>query len=101
MPSVRYPLLMSLAIVALCCGQARAGDIEDCTGQFSDKTEGACTAILNDAQRPAEDKVKAYAARARFFARAGKSDAALADAEAAVRLNPQSSNAVSARAYVQ
>ena len=101
MLSFRLPLLVSLAIVALCWGAlpARAGDLEDCTGPFSDKTEPACTAILNDAQRPAEDRLKAYAARSRFFARGGKSDAALADAEAAVQLNQQSSNAFSARAY--
>ena len=101
MLSFRLPMLASLALIALCwgAGQARAGDLEDCTGPFSDKTEPACTAILNDARRPAEDRLKAYAARSRFFARGGKPDAALADAEAAVQLNQQSSNAFSARAY--
>lgn len=55
MSSVRFPLLVSLAFVALCWqpDRAVAGDLEDCMGPVADKVEAACTAILGDAQRPA------------------------------------------------
>ena len=103
MSSFRLPWLASLALIALCWegGQARAGDLEDCTGPLGQKTEAACTAILDDAQRPAEDRVKAYIARSRFFTSRGKFDAGLADAEAAIALNPQSVWASVARAYAR
>jgi tetratricopeptide (TPR) repeat protein len=103
MSSVRFSLLASLAFVALGCeqGRAAAGDIEDCMGPVADKVEAACTAILNDAQRPADDRVKAYFSRSRFFTSRGKLDAGLSDAEAALQLNPQSVGALVSRAYVR
>jgi hypothetical protein len=77
MSSFRFRLLASLAFVALCWGQgqARAGDLEECLGPALERTEAACTAILNDVERPTEDRVKAYAARSRFFNARGKFDA--------------------------
>ena len=103
MSSFRLPWLVSLALIALCWegGQARAGDFEDCTGPLVDKTETACTAVLDDAQRPAEDRVKAYIARSRFSTSRGKFDAGVADAEAALQLNSQSVGALVARAYAR
>jgi len=70
-------------------GAARAGDLEDCNGPPSDKVEAACAAILNDAQRPADDRVKALAGRARLYLGRAKFDLALTDVEAALQLNPQ------------
>jgi hypothetical protein len=103
MSSFRLPWLVSLALIALCWegGQVRAGDLEDCTGPLVEKTEAACTAILDDAQRPAEDRVKAYIGRSRFSTGRGKFDAGLADAEAALQLNSQSVGALTARAYAR
>jgi hypothetical protein len=92
MSSFRLPLLASLALIAFCWGggQARAGDFEDCTGPIGDKTKAACTAVVNDAQRPAEDRVKAYINRSRFSTGRGKFEAAISDADAALARNPQS-----------
>ena len=103
MSSFRLPVLAWLALIAVCwgAGQARAGDFEDCSGPLGDKTEAACTAVLDDAQRPAEDRVKAYIARSRFSTGRGKFDAGLADAEAALALNSQSVGALIARAYAR
>jgi Flp pilus assembly protein TadD len=103
MSSLRRPLLASLAFVALCCGQgqAQAGDLEDCLGPQGEKTEAACTAVLNEAQRSDEDRVKAHVARSRLFIGRSKFDAALADAEAAIQLNPRSLGALMARAYAR
>jgi Tetratricopeptide repeat len=103
MPSIRFRLLASLAFVALCwgLGQARAGDLEECLGPAVEGIEVACTAILNDAQRPTEDRVKAYGARSRLFNARGKFDAGLADAEAALQLNPLSVGALLSRAYAR
>src|SRR5580704_18159184 len=103
MSSFRLPWLASLALIALCWegGQARAGDFEDCTGPLGEKTGAACTTVRDDAQRPAEDRVKAYIARSRFFTSRGKFDAGLADAEAALALNSQSVGALIARAYAR
>ena len=103
MSSDRFPLVALLAFVALCWqpGRAVAGDLEDCIGPVTDKVEAACTAILADAQRPADDRVKAYFSRSRFFTSRGKFDAGLSDAEAALQLNPQSIGALVSRAYVR
>jgi hypothetical protein len=61
-------LLLGAALSLLSgAGPARAGDMEDCNGPASDKVEAACAAVIGDAQRPADDRVKAYAARARFY----------------------------------
>jgi hypothetical protein len=97
----RFRRLAPLAFVALCWGQgpSQAGDLEDCLGPAGEKTEAACTAVINDTERTAEDHAKAHAARARFFSTRGKFDAGIADAEAAVGLTPQSTNALTARAY--
>jgi tetratricopeptide (TPR) repeat protein len=101
MSSFRFRLLASLALVALCWepGQAIAGDLEECLGRAVERTEAACSAVLNDVQRPSEDRVKAYGARSRFLNARGKFDAGLADAEAALQLNPQSVGALLSRAY--
>ena len=103
MSSFRLPVLASLAWIALCwgAGQARAGDFEDCAGPLGEKTEAACAAILSDEQRSAEDRVKAYINRSRFSTGRGKFDAATADAEAALALNPKSAWAFVARAYAR
>jgi tetratricopeptide (TPR) repeat protein len=101
MSSFRFRSQVSLAFVALCWGQGQAiaGDLEECLGRAVERIEAACTAILNDVERPTEDRVKAYGARSRFFNARGKFDAGLADAEAALQLNPQSVGALLSRAY--
>src|SRR5580704_9446576 len=84
--------LPALLLAALCATQipARAGDAEDCAGQVVDKIEPACTAIIDDAAKPADDRLKALVYRSRLFISRAKDDLALADAEAAVLLNPKS-----------
>ena len=59
-----------------------ADDLGDCAGGVADKIEMACTAIINDAARPADDRLKAYVSRSRALASRSKLDAATADAEA-------------------
>jgi len=56
--------LPALLLAALCATQmpARAGEAEDCAGQMADKIEPACNAVINDASRPADDRLKAAAA---------------------------------------
>jgi len=54
----RLPVLL---LAALCVTQrpALAGDAEDCASPVADKIEPACTAIINDASKPADDRLKA------------------------------------------
>src|ERR1700693_5654178 len=72
-----------LLIVARSSGRAGAGELEDCNGAAAEKIEPACTAVIDDASRPADDRLKAYAARARLQMSRSKWDLALNDAEAA------------------
>src|SRR5262249_8794883 len=99
--SVCFRLLASSIVLALCWSQssALAGDLEDCNGAVADKIEPACTAIIGDASRPTDDRLKAYVSRSRFFASRAKLDAAAADAEAALQLNPQFVPALVAHGY--
>jgi hypothetical protein len=92
----RLPVLL---LAALCATQlpARAGDAEDCAGQVADKIESACTAIIDDAAKPADDRLKALVSRSRLFIARAKVDLALADAEAALLLNPKSVPALLSR----
>src|SRR3984893_9333447 len=96
-------LLASLLFVALCWMQspAWADDLEDCTGPAVEKIEPACTAIINDAPRLPDDRLKAYATRSVLVVSRSKLDAAAADAEAALQLNPQSVPALLARGYAR
>jgi tetratricopeptide (TPR) repeat protein len=92
--------LAMLLLVGVFCqqGSARAGDLDDCRGFVLEKAEQACGAIINDASRPVDDRVIAYANRSRVYFNRAKPDLALADAEAAVQLNPRSVPALLARA---
>src|ERR1700682_5401538 len=96
----RLSLLLLRAAFAS-SGPARAGDLEDCNGPLSDKVEAACTALINDAQRPAEQRAAAFAGRARFYLGRSKLDSALSDVEAALQLNPQYVTALLTRAYAR
>jgi tetratricopeptide (TPR) repeat protein len=102
MPSLCSRLPAALLLV-LCWTQtpARAGDVEDCASAAADKVEPACTAIINDASKPAEDRLKALLNRSRLFAARLKLDLALTDAEAAVLLNPKSVSALLQRGYAK
>ena len=82
-------------------GPARAGDLEDCNGPAPDKVEAACTALINDASRPAEQRAAAFAGRARLYLSRSKLDLALSDVEAALQLNPQYVPALLTRAYAR
>src|ERR1017187_10948374 len=91
-PSPHFGWLRALLlIVALSAtsGRARAGELEDCNGAAPEKIESACTAVIDDASRPADDRLKAYVNRARLHTSRSKLDLALNDAEAALQLNPQ------------
>ena len=90
-----------LLVVFLAQGVARAGDLEDCTGTAADKIEAGCTAILKDQSLPAEDRLKAYVARSRFYAAHTKYDAAAADGDAALQLDPKSLPALFARGFAR
>ena len=101
MPSVRCRL-SAVLLLALCWSQgpAKAGDLEDCTGTVIAKIEPACTAIIDDQSRPADDRLKAYVVRSRLSISRAKYDLAMADADAAVQLNPKFVPALLARAFV-
>ena len=100
MSRLLFPLLTALAFAALGGSPARAGDLEDCTGAIVQKIEPACNAIINDAAKPADERIKAYVVRSRLFAAGSKFDLALADADAAIQLNPKFVPALLARAFV-
>ena len=70
----RLAALLLMAAAFASSGPARAGDLEDCNGPLSDKVEAACTALINDAQRPAEQRVAAFAGRARLYLGRSKLD---------------------------
>ena len=69
---------------------ARADDWTDCNGTAANKVESACSVVIGDAMRPAPDKVRAYLNRARVYLNSSRVDRALADAEAALKLDPRS-----------
>src|SRR5581483_4168040 len=103
MPSC-YARLLTLPLIAALCWTpvlVRAGDAEDCASPVPDKIEPACTAIISDAAKPADDRLKALVNRSRLFIARAKIDLALADAEAAVLLNPKSVPALLQRGYAQ
>ena len=58
-------------------GLARAGELEDCNGPIP--VETACTAVIDDASRPVDDRLKAYASRARLNTSRSKLDLASTD----------------------
>ncbi len=103
MPSFCYRLLALLALGLSCWtpSPALAGDLEDCNGPVIEKIEPACTAVINDSARSADERSKAYVTRSRLLAGRAKFDAAAADAEAALQLNPQSVPALLARGYAR
>jgi tetratricopeptide (TPR) repeat protein len=80
----------SFALVALCLMQApaRAGNLDDCVGAAPDRSEGACTVIINEASGSADDRLKAYVARARAYLETARIDQALADLNTAISVNP-------------
>src|ERR1700751_2632449 len=100
MGSFGFRLIAALLLVALCGLQpVQAGDLDDCHGNVLDKIEPACTAIINNQSRTQDERLKAYTARSQFFANRAKYDDALADADAALRLDPKFVPALQARAY--
>src|SRR5262249_15200754 len=101
MPSFRARLLVPTLAAAVCwtSAPAQAGDVEDCAGGALDKVEPACTAIIGDASKPADDRLKALLNRSRLLLNRAKLDLALADAEAAVLLNSKSVPALLSRGY--
>src|ERR1700743_1935518 len=102
MPSFFVRLLVVRLLAVVCWTQAaRAGDAEDCAGTVPDRIEPACTAIINDAGKPPDDRLKALLSRSRLFMSRVKLDLALADAEAAVLLNPKSVPALLSRGYAR
>src|SRR5579871_4898624 len=90
-----------LFVICLMQSPAFADDLEDCTGAVTDKIEPACAAIINDQSRPAEERLKAYIARSRFYAGRAKYDVAAADADAALQLDPKSLPALFARGFAR
>jgi tetratricopeptide (TPR) repeat protein len=97
----RLSALVLMATAIASSGPACAGDPEDCNGPAQDKVEAACTALINDAQRPVEQRVAAFSSRARLYLGRSKFDSALSDADAALQLNPQFVPALLTRAYAR
>ena len=95
---LRLPAALLLAL-GLNQGVAKAGDLEDCNSAVAAKIETGCTAIINDTTEPVDDGTKAYVNRSRLMAARAKLDLALADAEAAMQLNPKSVTALLAHSY--
>jgi tetratricopeptide (TPR) repeat protein len=93
-------LLLVIALSAT-SGGVYAGELEDCNGTAADKIEPACTAVINDASRPADDRLKAYSGRARLYMSRSKPDLASSDAEAALQLNPHFVPALLLRGYLR
>jgi tetratricopeptide (TPR) repeat protein len=87
-------LLLPFAIALGLCGTplhgAVAGEWEDCGVQPTDKTEAACSTIIDGPSRSEADRTRAYVNRARAHWRDGKFDLLVADAEAALRLDAKS-----------
>jgi tetratricopeptide (TPR) repeat protein len=83
-------LSASLLLVALYGkpGPVRAGDLEDCAGAVLEKSEPACTAIINQSSRAVEDRLKAYVGRARVYLATARLDQALGDLNTAISINP-------------
>jgi tetratricopeptide (TPR) repeat protein len=100
MSSFGFRLIAALLLVGLCgLQQVEASDLDDCHGNVLDRIEPACTAIINNQSRAQDERLKAYIARSQLFANRAKYDNALADAEAALRLDPKFVPALQARAY--
>jgi hypothetical protein len=70
------PLLLILALSATSV-RASAGELEDCNGATAEKIEPACTTVISDTSRPADDRLKAYTNRARLHTSRSKLDLAL------------------------
>jgi tetratricopeptide (TPR) repeat protein len=80
----------SFVLVALCLMQAPAwaGNLDDCVGALPEKSEPACTAIINEASGSADDRLKAYVARARVYLATARIDQALGDLNTAISIDP-------------
>jgi tetratricopeptide (TPR) repeat protein len=93
----------SLMILALCLSRspAHASDLEDCNSRIADKVQAGCTANIENPATPSGNDVKALVNRARMHANRAEFDPALADAEAALKLDPRSIPALLIRGYVQ
>lgn len=100
-PFVRLMVPAGFMILCGVSGSAQAGDLEDCNGPVPAKIESGCTAIINDQSRVAEDRLHAYVNRSRLFMGRSNLDAGLADAEAAVALNPKSVAALLSRGFAR
>jgi tetratricopeptide (TPR) repeat protein len=92
----------SLMILALCLSRspAHASDLEDCNSRIADKVQAGCTANIENPATPSGNDVKALVNRARMHANRAEFDPALADAEAALKLDPRSIPALLIRGYV-
>src|SRR6478735_8024850 len=93
--------LLLIAALSATSGRAGAGELEDCSSGAPDKIEAACTAVIDDSSRPTDDRLKAYANRARLYLGRAKPDLALSDAEAALQINPRFVPALLQRGFVR
>jgi tetratricopeptide (TPR) repeat protein len=95
-------LALFAVVFGLCTcppGFAFAAEPDDCGPRPTDKTEPACSAIINDAARSDADHTRAYVNRARTYSNNAKYDLALTDAEAALRLDARSVPALLLRGF--
>src|SRR5262245_33319666 len=92
------------AALAACLlpGLARADDLEDCNAfAVVERVLSCCTLVVRQGTRSRQDIGKAYVNRSSANARQGMLDEALADADSAVQLDPESTAALLNRAFVQ
>jgi tetratricopeptide (TPR) repeat protein len=69
---------------------ARAEEWQDCTSNIQDRVLAGCSAVIKQGTRPDVDLSRARVIRGEWYNFRGRADEALADFEAAERLDPQS-----------
>src|SRR5580658_6368832 len=102
---MRYQIFCTAAFAAamLLAADAKAQPApqpQDCTGKPGvdwDQQIKACTALIESAQGAAQDRAKVYDSRASAYFGLGDDDRAMADDDAAIRLDPNLAAAYSGR----
>jgi len=79
---------------------ARADDWGDCIGRVVEKVEPACTAVIEQGDRSANDLAQAHARRGDWYRRNNRLDEARADFDEALALSPRLYAAVSGRGWI-
>src|ERR1700736_6525 len=95
---ISLSILFGVGAFAIC--STFAAEWDDCGTRPTNKSELACTAIVNDGARSEADHARAYTNRARAYLDDAKLDLALSDTESALRLDDRSVAALLIRGLV-